>query len=144
MERDPVCGMKVDETTATFSARYGEQAYHFCAQGCLLAFAKEPEKYVAQAGRPLHIELPRDVSDKPDAPLIRVHGLRKIYQRGKEEVATLRGLQMEAMGMTMEPQLTQAIALRALGLTAVISLLAGGYPALLAARLNLAEALRGE
>jgi len=56
----------------------------------------------------------------------------------------LRGLQMEAMGMTMEPQLTQAIALRALGFTAVISLLAGGYPALLAARLNLAEALRGE
>jgi YHS domain-containing protein len=31
MTRDPVCGMKVDETTATFSARYGEQAYHFCA-----------------------------------------------------------------------------------------------------------------
>lgn len=56
----------------------------------------------------------------------------------------LRGLQMEAMGMTMEPQLTQAIALRTLGLTVVIGLLAGGYPALLAARLNLAEALRGE
>jgi hypothetical protein len=33
----------------------------------------------------------------------------------------LRGLQMEATGMTMEPQLTQAIALRALGLTAFIS-----------------------
>lgn len=46
--------------------------------------------------------------------------------------------------MTMEPQLTQASALRALGLTAVIGLLAGGYPALLAARLNLTEALRGE
>ena len=95
MERDPVCGMKVDETTATFSARYGEQAYHFCAQGCLLAFAKEPEKYVGQAGRPVHIELPRDDSDKPDAPLIRVRGLRKIYQRGKEEVAALRGVDLD-------------------------------------------------
>jgi ABC-type lipoprotein release transport system permease subunit len=51
---------------------------------------------------------------------------------------------MEAMGMTMEPQLTQSISLRALRLTAVISLMAGGYPALLAARLNLAEALRRE
>jgi len=32
--------MKVDETTAAFSARYGEQAYHFCAQGCLLAISR--------------------------------------------------------------------------------------------------------
>ena len=56
----------------------------------------------------------------------------------------LRGLQMEAMGMTMEPQLTQAIALRAMRLTEVIGLLAGDYPALLAARLNLAEALPEE
>ena len=56
----------------------------------------------------------------------------------------LRGLQVEAIGITMEPRLAPTIALRALGLMAAIGLLAGGYPALLVTRLNLAEALRGE
>ncbi|HID63993.1 MAG TPA: ATP-binding cassette domain-containing protein, partial [Anaerolineae bacterium] len=88
--------MKVDESTATFSARYGEQVCYFCAQGCLLAFAKEPEKYVGQAGQLLHIKLARGVpGTEPDGPLIRVRGLRKIYQRGKEEVAALRGVDLD-------------------------------------------------
>jgi putative ABC transport system ATP-binding protein len=88
--------MKVDETTVAFSARYGEQSYYFCAQACLLAFANEPEKYVGQAGWPLHIELAGGASDaETDAPFIRVRGLHKTYWRGKEEVAALRGVDLD-------------------------------------------------
>lgn len=72
--------MKVDKTTATFSARYGERIYNFCAQGCLLAFAKEPEKYVDQASGPLHIELVgRNTGTEAGTSLIQVRGLHKTY-----------------------------------------------------------------
>ena len=56
----------------------------------------------------------------------------------------LRLMRMEAVGMTITPVLTEAGILRGLGLTLVIGVLAGLYPALRAARLNLAQTLRGE
>jgi len=56
----------------------------------------------------------------------------------------LRLMRMEAVGMTITPVLTGAGILRGLGLTLVIGVLAGLYPALRAARLNIAQTLRGE
>lgn len=46
MERDPVCGMNVDESTAAAKTQYNGTTYFFCAHGCLRAFFLEPEKYL--------------------------------------------------------------------------------------------------
>ncbi len=45
---DPVCGMRVSPKTAGDSARFQNQAYFFCASGCLKKFQKQPEKYAQQ------------------------------------------------------------------------------------------------
>ena len=46
MERDPVCGMIIDDSTAAAKTRYKEITYYFCAPGCFRAFLNEPEKYL--------------------------------------------------------------------------------------------------
>ena len=46
MAKDPVCGMDVDEKTATLKSEYKGQTYYFCSPGCKKAFDEEPEKYV--------------------------------------------------------------------------------------------------
>ena len=56
----------------------------------------------------------------------------------------LRLMRMEAVGMTFTPVLTETAILRGLGLTFIIGVMAGLYPALRAARLNIAQTLRGE
>ena len=45
MTKDPVCGMEVDEKTATNKSEYKGQTYYFCSPGCKNAFDKDPEKY---------------------------------------------------------------------------------------------------
>jgi Cu+-exporting ATPase len=46
MVKDPVCGMEVNEQTATQKAEYGGKTYYFCAPGCKRAFEAEPAKYL--------------------------------------------------------------------------------------------------
>ena len=48
MSVDPVCGMNVDEEKAAAKSEYKGETYYFCAQGCKVAFDKDPEKYVGQ------------------------------------------------------------------------------------------------
>lgn len=43
--KDPVCGMRVDEWTATIFTEYKYNKYVFCSQRCLERFNKEPERY---------------------------------------------------------------------------------------------------
>ncbi len=43
---DPVCGMEVDEATATETAVHAGKTYYFCARGCRLDFEDDPEKYL--------------------------------------------------------------------------------------------------
>jgi putative ABC transport system ATP-binding protein len=52
--RDPVCGMRVDEWTATLSTAYQGHRYLFCSKRCLERFDVDPSRY-AQA----------EVSEKP-------------------------------------------------------------------------------
>ena len=55
MAKDPVCGMDVDERTAPAKSEYKGQTYYFCAQGCKVAFDREPERYVqSQSGGQQH------------------------------------------------------------------------------------------
>ena len=50
MAKDPVCGMEVDEKSATNTSEYQGQTYYFCGSGCKRAFDKEPEKYLKARG----------------------------------------------------------------------------------------------
>ena len=54
MAKDPMCGMQVDEKTATRKSAHKGQTYYFCSPGCKKSFDKEPEKYVG--GRHEHGE----------------------------------------------------------------------------------------
>ena len=52
MAIDPVCGMEVDEKTATIKSEYKGQTYYFCAPGCKAFFDKDPEKYLSSGSDP--------------------------------------------------------------------------------------------
>ena len=43
--KDPVCGMRVDEWTATITTEYNKQRYVFCSKRCLERFNSNSEKY---------------------------------------------------------------------------------------------------
>jgi putative ABC transport system ATP-binding protein len=44
--RDPVCGMRVDEWSATLFSNYDGKRYVFCSDACLNRFTEAPDKYV--------------------------------------------------------------------------------------------------
>ena len=49
---DPVCGMQVDPCKTELTADYEDNRFYFCAEGCLNAFEKNPDKYKnAPSGR---------------------------------------------------------------------------------------------
>jgi Cu+-exporting ATPase len=49
MAKDPVCGMMVNETKATGKSEYEGKKYYFCAEGCKVAFDKDPKRYLKKA-----------------------------------------------------------------------------------------------
>ncbi|MBF8266557.1 MAG: hypothetical protein HW388_65 [Dehalococcoidia bacterium] len=48
--QDPVCGMKVDQWTATLFATYQGARQFFCSQRCLERFQEHPETYLTKRG----------------------------------------------------------------------------------------------
>ena len=46
MQKDPVCGMDVEEASAAATSEYKGKTYYFCAQGCKEKFDQSPEKYL--------------------------------------------------------------------------------------------------
>jgi len=48
VDRDPVCGMQVDENSS-HQHRHGGRIYRFCCEGCLRRFASDPEAYLDPA-----------------------------------------------------------------------------------------------
>jgi YHS domain-containing protein len=45
MAIDPICKMKVDESTAQYISEYKGNKYYFCAPGCKKEFDNNPDKY---------------------------------------------------------------------------------------------------
>lgn len=45
-ETDPVCGMKVNHTTAAEEFAYQNKSYYFCSTACREAFQFDPEQYL--------------------------------------------------------------------------------------------------
>lgn len=79
MEKDPVCGMDVDEGTAAATVEYQGKDYSFCAESCKEKFEQDPQKYiianekVAVVQEDRRPEASQDVSvnagDKLDLPI---------------------------------------------------------------------------
>jgi Cu+-exporting ATPase len=49
MTTDPVCGMKVDESTASATTQFAGKKYSFCSEDCRKKFEERPEQYVENA-----------------------------------------------------------------------------------------------
>ena len=49
---DPVCGMKVDPSTALHKAEHEGKTFYFCSEGCHTKFDADPAKYVHEKMRP--------------------------------------------------------------------------------------------
>src|SRR5450755_2956020 len=48
LERDPVCGMNVDQSRAAATMTHEGTTYYFCSRGCADKFKADPQKYLAQ------------------------------------------------------------------------------------------------
>lgn len=44
---DPVCGMELDKTKVTLTVSYKGTTYYFCSESEMIAFEKEPERFLA-------------------------------------------------------------------------------------------------
>jgi len=45
MQKDPVCGMMVDEKKARFTAVHEGRTFYFCSPNCKNDFEKDPRRY---------------------------------------------------------------------------------------------------
>jgi YHS domain-containing protein len=45
MATDPVCGMQIDENTATVKSKAGGKIIYFCCSHCQSKFDKDPSKF---------------------------------------------------------------------------------------------------
>src|SRR5450755_3246919 len=48
LERDPVCGMNVDQSRAAATMTPEGSTYYFCSRGCADKFKADPQKYIAK------------------------------------------------------------------------------------------------
>jgi Cu+-exporting ATPase len=46
LQKDPVCGMMVDEKKAKFTTNRERKMIYFCSVACKASFDKNPQKYV--------------------------------------------------------------------------------------------------
>lgn len=52
MEKDPVCGMQVDERKAAARVEHMGVNYYFCSATCHKAFTQQPARYLLHAVPP--------------------------------------------------------------------------------------------
>jgi YHS domain-containing protein len=54
MEKDPVCGMEVADTSDTEQYKYKGKTYYFCTALCKIQFEHDPEKYIIEDDKDDH------------------------------------------------------------------------------------------
>lgn len=47
-QKDPVCGMQIDESDATGTSEHHGKTYYFCSPACKQKFDESPERYTEQ------------------------------------------------------------------------------------------------
>jgi YHS domain-containing protein len=45
MQKDPVCGMMVDEMKSKLKSEHDGRTFYFCSAGCKASFDKDPHRY---------------------------------------------------------------------------------------------------
>jgi len=45
LQKDPVCGMMVDEKKTKFISNYEGKSFYFCSAACRTSFDKDPRRY---------------------------------------------------------------------------------------------------
>ena len=48
MERDPVCGMRVNKEKPAANSLYKKNTYYFCSSGCKAHFDKDPVSFLKE------------------------------------------------------------------------------------------------
>jgi len=48
MQKDPVCGMMVDEKKTKLQSTYQGKSFYFCSSACKTTFDKSPQKYAGK------------------------------------------------------------------------------------------------
>ena len=86
--RDPVCGMKVESTTAKHRFPYRDHEYLFCSVGCATKFAADPDRYLAP-------KYPREISSADPAAIYTCPMHPEIRQQGPGDCPIC--------GMALEP-----------------------------------------
>jgi P-type Cu+ transporter len=49
VEKDPVCGMQVDQKKAAGTSEHQGKTWYFCSAGCKRKFDENPERYAKQS-----------------------------------------------------------------------------------------------
>ena len=49
MQKDPICGMTVDEGKTKLTSEHDGRAFYFCSPGCKATFDRDPHKYAHRA-----------------------------------------------------------------------------------------------
>jgi Cu+-exporting ATPase len=95
MQKDPVCGMEVEEKQAAATSTYNGKTYYFCAQSCKEKFDKSPEKYLT------------GTTDQHAAPTEHeaVQGART--QGGHRVIIPIRGMSCASCAVNIEKGLSQ-------------------------------------
>jgi len=64
-EVDPVCGMAVDPSSASFRSVHAGRTYFFCRRECLEEFEANPNRYVSALGTPADLQrMPKGARDQ--------------------------------------------------------------------------------
>jgi Cu+-exporting ATPase len=95
MQKDPVCGMEVEEKQAAATSMYKGETYYFCAQSCKEKFDKSPEKYLTGS------------TDQHTAPTEHkaVQGART--QGGHRVIIPIRGMSCASCAVNIQKGLSQ-------------------------------------
>jgi P-type Cu+ transporter len=67
IEKDPVCGMKVDPANAKARADHAGRTFFFCCESCATKFRANPEKY---------LKAPASEAMRIDGPLVQLGGMK--------------------------------------------------------------------
>lgn len=45
MQKDPICGMTVDENKTKFTSEHEGRMFYFCSAGCKSTFDRDPHRF---------------------------------------------------------------------------------------------------
>jgi len=102
--KDPVCGMTVNPTTATYRDEYEGQQYFFCSRRCLEKFRAEPAKYLSRKSESLKVAIPQAPSPQSSAPSSYTCPMHPEVVREEPGVCPICGMALELRAVTAEEE----------------------------------------